>query len=81
MRLPLASLQRPAEIVSLGERKSGVAEIGTSPSGDPPLWTKEMFPRVDWARHSLGSHYAFCDGHAKWIRDTESQKIEHWVNK
>src|SRR5437867_9327548 len=38
--VPLASMQRPAEIFSLAERQSGVAEIGTAPSGDPPQWTK-----------------------------------------
>jgi prepilin-type N-terminal cleavage/methylation domain-containing protein/prepilin-type processing-associated H-X9-DG protein len=82
----IAAFDRPAEIINVTER-NGVgwgayweSFYSTWPSpGTPPAWNSEMFPRVAWTRHQGGCNYSFLDGHAKWMRDAEGQKIEHWV--
>jgi len=57
--------------------------VGASVNLVLPLYTFGKYSagkvdRVAWARHQQGSNFAFWDGHAKWMRDVEGQKIEHW---
>jgi len=83
---PDSYISRPADIIAIAERANGTSAIGTyptPPSGgnrDPgvPKWEDRFIVRVAWTRHQQGSNFAFVDGHAKWMRDTQAQKIEHW---
>ncbi|MEN6644093.1 MAG: DUF1559 domain-containing protein [Armatimonadia bacterium] len=67
----LGSIPRPAETLILCDATS--PEIFGAWSGNPdPLWFTEVgggsrVPKV----HNDGANYTFCDGHSKWLKNTE----------
>jgi len=79
----MAAFDRPAEIINITERADNPTwenYYATWPTpGTPPTWAAGNLSRVAWTRHQQGCNYSFLDGHAKWMRDAQGQKIEHWV--
>ncbi len=70
-RCPIGEIARPAE--TLVACDSTWPEIFGAWSGDPdPLVFTEVgrLPRTP-DKHNDGNNYVFCDGHAKWLKDTE----------
>ena len=68
---PMAAMVKPAETIAACDATS--PEIFGAWSGNPdPLWFTEVgggsrVPEV----HNDGANYTFCDGHAKWLKNTE----------
>ncbi|NUP99163.1 MAG: DUF1559 domain-containing protein [Armatimonadetes bacterium] len=67
--LNMASIDSPAEFITIGERRSGVGEADYHPwdAGPGP---NEFGDHLDGTRHNDGANYAFADGHAKWLKWT-----------
>jgi prepilin-type processing-associated H-X9-DG protein len=78
---PLASFERPAEQIMIGERAEGApwdgyhpwpnsssqdwGNLGAYTAGDGHNWFTEHLAKD---RHNDGCNYGFADGHAKWLK-------------
>ena len=62
----LALLSQPAATVLFNEEADGFSNNGGSDDG---YFSPGAFGNVPTLRHTNGSVFAFCDGHAKWFRD------------
>jgi len=81
----LAEVTRPAETIMIGECGpggwGGVVYAPASASWKATYTDVYNRPSI----HSGGSNYGFCDGHAKWLRDSEAAEVssltKYWTSK
>jgi len=69
--MKLAEITKPAETIMAGETNQGQYVLYN------PTVTSEAW-RYCYNRHNGGSNYSFCDGHAKWVSETEL--VGNWRN-
>ena len=62
----LSQFTQPSATVLFNEEADGFANNGGSDDG---YFSPGTFGNVPTLRHTNGSVFAFCDGHAKWFRD------------
>ena len=62
----LSQFTQPSATVLFNEEADGFANNGGSDDGH---FSPGTFGNVPTLRHTNGSVFAFCDGHAKWFRD------------
>ena len=61
----LAEITEPAQTICIGEKEGGVVVY---PASMDTYWPTYNAPN----RHNEGANYAFCDGHAKWMKGSEA---------
>jgi prepilin-type processing-associated H-X9-DG protein/prepilin-type N-terminal cleavage/methylation domain-containing protein len=66
-----SAIKQPALVILLAESPF---KIQTLSGADPFAFNEAGRANAleeSWRRHSEGAHYLFCDGHVKWLRDTQ----------
>ncbi len=66
----MADVEEPAGTILFSE--------GTFRETRPFWWTYNDGHYFLDARHNQGMNNAFADGHAKWLRDDETERLEYW---
>ena len=81
----LAEITKPAETIMVGESAAaGWGSVVYAPvSASWKATYTDVYNRP--SRHNQGANYGFCDGHAKWLRDTEAAEVssnsKYWRSK
>jgi len=68
--LKLSSIKRPSNVVAISENNYEAPDLGIAFDWNNERTGTQVRLKID--RHSGGSNYIFCDGHAEWRRITRS---------
>jgi prepilin-type N-terminal cleavage/methylation domain-containing protein/prepilin-type processing-associated H-X9-DG protein len=79
----IAEITKPAETIMIAEKQAGAWGGVVYPPRSESWKTTYVDVNNRPAIHSQGSNFGFCDGHAKWLRDSESSELssnaKYWV--
>ena len=72
----ITDVPQPSDTILVGENKDGdwSSEAGSERARFGEAGTY-------WAYHNGGSNFIFCDGHAKWMSMTQSDRNDYWFWK
>ena len=82
----MATVQRPAEIITMAENADGSAsnlqpdcQYAWGTNGPSASAGYNHWARLSLERHNAGSNYSFADGHVKWLQGNEAKNTTvHW---